>query len=373
MESRALARNSRLAALVLVLLVVRVASADPAAEKLFRDGQLLFKQGKLADACDRFARSQKLEPRIGTLLNLGSCLEQLGKTASAWESFLAAKAMAVTANDTRRAAEANRRARALEPKLAYLTTSVQSDRVVDGFELRRNGVLVDPAVWNLPVPVDPGEYKLVASAPGREPWSGNQTIAAGQLATVVVEPLVEVKATTTTTTTIVTEPPRPKPIAIVPPTVPASTAARRWAIGITAGETSSLDPMYGVRVVRHVELPAGALRGIGSVLYDNFEDTTRGSTLDVPRTNQVLVGAGAEYVWLTPRFAFAVGVTAGLDLLLRNQGRGVDAAPWWGVRLSPLVLRLVDHQLEAGLHLQGIQSSDRLAVFALVAVDWYVR
>ncbi len=35
--------------------------------------------------------------------------------------------------------------------------------------------------------------------------------------------------------------------------------------------------------------------------------------------------------------------------------------------------RLVDHQLEAGLHLQGIQSSDRLAVFALVGVDWYVR
>ncbi|CAN5846954.1 hypothetical protein BH11MYX3_BH11MYX3_21310 [soil metagenome] len=358
-----------------MLLVVRVAHADPAAEQLFRDGQVLFKQGKLADACDRFARSQRLEPRIGTLLNLGSCLEQLGRTASAWESFLAAKAMAVTANDTRRAAEANRRARALGPKLAYLTISVPPDRVVDGFELRRNGILVDAAVWNVPVPVDPGEYNLVASAPGREPWSGDQTIAAGQRATVTVEPLVAIAATTTTTTItpLPIEPPKPKPIAIVIPIEPTSSPARRWAIGIKAGETSSLDAVYGLRLIRQVELPKGALRGIGSVLYDNFEDTPKQSTLDVPRTKQVLFGAGVEYVWLTPRFAFDVGVTAGLDLLLRSEGRGTVAAPWWGVRVSPLILRLVEHQLEAGLHLQGIQSSDRLAVFALIAVDWFVR
>ena len=97
------------------------------------------------------------------------------------------------------------------------------------------------------------------------------------------------------------------------------------------------------------------------------------STNDIPRTNQVLVGFGAEYVWSARRFAFAAGVTAGLDRLFRDQGRGTDAAPWWGVRLSPLILRLADRQLETGLHLQGIQSNDRLAAFALVAVDWYVR
>jgi serine/threonine-protein kinase len=35
---------------------------------------------------------------------------------------------------------------------------------------------VQPAWWNVPVPVDPGDYAITASAPGRETWSGSVTV-----------------------------------------------------------------------------------------------------------------------------------------------------------------------------------------------------
>jgi hypothetical protein len=66
-------------------------------------------------------------------------------------------------------------------------------------------------------------------------------------------------------------------------------------------------------------------------------------------------------------------VTAGLDLLFRNMDRPAHAAPWWGVRASPVIVRFPEANLELGLHLLGIQSTDRFAAFGLVGLDWYIR
>jgi hypothetical protein len=125
-----------------------------------------------------------------------------------------------------------------------------------------------------------------------------------------------------------------------------------------------------VHVIRGHALSKGALRAIGSVLYSSFNDDNSNGSL---RSDQLLVGAGLGYAAFTDHLVFSAGANAGLDLLFRNENRGTDAGAWFGADVSPLAVHLLDGQLEAGLHLQAIQSKDRLAVFGLAVVDWYIR
>src|SRR4051794_10726019 len=62
-------------------------SSSGIAEGLFRQAQKLLGEGKIHEACDAFAASQKAEPAVGTLLNLAACHEKEGRTATAWAEF----------------------------------------------------------------------------------------------------------------------------------------------------------------------------------------------------------------------------------------------------------------------------------------------
>jgi len=119
---------NRLALLTLAGLVIQAPAAlaqNAGAEALFRDGRTLIKQGRLQEGCDKLEASEKLEASVGTLLNLGDCLEKLGKPASAWAAFREAESLAKrTGNDQKRQQEAKRRALKLEPDLANLTVQV---------------------------------------------------------------------------------------------------------------------------------------------------------------------------------------------------------------------------------------------------------
>ena len=49
------------------------------AESLFREGKRLSGEHKFAEACPKFAESYKLDPGLGTLLNLAICHEVGGQ------------------------------------------------------------------------------------------------------------------------------------------------------------------------------------------------------------------------------------------------------------------------------------------------------
>jgi hypothetical protein len=188
--------------LALVAAAAVLAAAAPAhaqsveAEALFRDGKRLMKEGKIAEACDKLDASNRLESSVGTLLNLADCREKNKQLATAWVTFLKASAAAKQSGKAdKREAEARRRASLLEPRLAYLTITVPDKVRVAGLVVTRNDNVVDAALWNTAVPVDPGVYEVTASAPGRSPWKTKVEInTEGQKAT------VEVPAKDTTTT-----------------------------------------------------------------------------------------------------------------------------------------------------------------------------
>jgi hypothetical protein len=163
-------------------------SSKVAAEALFEDGRKLVREGKIAEACPKFADSQRLDPSSATLLNLASCWEKLGRTASAWATYKEAASAAAASGrmDYRTAAE--RHASVLEPKLARLTVDVSQP--VDGLEVRRDGVVVDRAEWGVGIPVDTGSHTLSAAAPGRVSWTSEVQVAQdGAQATLTVPPL----------------------------------------------------------------------------------------------------------------------------------------------------------------------------------------
>jgi hypothetical protein len=59
------------------------ASTEVAAQSLFDEAMQLMKDGKIAEACPKLARSQSIAPNGGTLYNLAECYEKNGQSASA--------------------------------------------------------------------------------------------------------------------------------------------------------------------------------------------------------------------------------------------------------------------------------------------------
>ncbi|MBW2525459.1 MAG: hypothetical protein JRI23_14835 [Deltaproteobacteria bacterium] len=181
------------AVLVALIAMAMPSQAQTAAEKaqaqaLFDEARSLMKEGNVEQACDKFADSHKLDPAIGTQLNLAVCYEKLGRTASAWALFVEIRSTARRAGQTKRADLADRHAKALEPKLCRMLVEV-AERV-PGLTIVRGSEPIAEAAWGSPVPVDPGEHLIRAEAPGKKPWETRVTVGAeGDQVTVNVPPL----------------------------------------------------------------------------------------------------------------------------------------------------------------------------------------
>jgi hypothetical protein len=174
-----------------------VASTNPAsqaaAQALFDDARKAMAQGNYAAACPKFVESQKLDPGAGTLLNLANCYDKNGQTASAWATFKDAAAEAKKSGHPDWEATARKRAAALEPALSRLTVEVPPASVVDGMELRRDGVTMGRAEWGVAIPVDPGSHVVEASAPNARKWSTTTSVETGGANATVSVPALEIE------------------------------------------------------------------------------------------------------------------------------------------------------------------------------------
>ena len=193
-----------------------------AAEALFEEGRKLMDAGQLAEACPKLEKSDAIDPAPGTQLNLASCYEKLGKTASSWATYKRAAASARARGQSDREKIAVDLAQKLEARLSRLNVVVPPASKVAGLSVRRNGTSVDGIMFGQDVPVDPGPQTIEASAPGHKPWSITVTLGAeGDNQRVTVPALdIDPNAANASAPTA----PAPAPIAPVPAPAPVPLA-----------------------------------------------------------------------------------------------------------------------------------------------------
>ncbi len=192
-------RHARVAACALTLaaIVLRATPAlagdEAAAEALFLEAKKLAAEGKLGEACPKFAESNRLDRGAGTLIHLADCYEKNHQTASAWATFRDAASAAQGLRRTDWEKLATSRAAALEPKLARLTIKVVEP--AEGIAVTRDGAPTSPASWSVAIPVDVGNHVVVASAPGRKAFKATVTVRADGDRSELVVPKLEPGAT----------------------------------------------------------------------------------------------------------------------------------------------------------------------------------
>jgi hypothetical protein len=164
-----------------------------AANALFDEGKRLMAAGDVDHACAKFEASMQLVDQLGVRLNLADCHERQGRTATAWAEFSEAASQAGKRDDVR-AAYARQRADALEPRLTKLVISVAPANRLPGLVVRRDNVVVPGEAFGTPLPVDPGNHTITASATGAQPWSTRiDSKMPGELVAVRVPRLIAIR------------------------------------------------------------------------------------------------------------------------------------------------------------------------------------
>ncbi|WP_437729922.1 hypothetical protein [Sorangium sp. So ce1335] len=190
-RSRGLARGAGRAAragvgrLALGLLVALAASAPAAparaeptaigerarADQLRREAGELMASGRPDAACPKLEESHRLNPSIGTQLELARCREATGRLATAWALYAEVATAAEKAGDARQAAEARERAAAMEQRLPKLAIVASAEvQGLPGLEVTLDGEDAR-GLLGAARPVEPGTRRVTATAPGMQGFS----------------------------------------------------------------------------------------------------------------------------------------------------------------------------------------------------------
>lgn len=174
------------------------AGEEGRAAVLFREGRALLVAGRFAEACDKLEESQRLEPRLGTQLNLAFCQERLGKVAAAWFEFQKARDWAQSEGDVARSEFAANWIAVLEPRLSWLDVQVAPAIDVADVAIYVDGEPLASGRWSTRQLMDAGEHLLVAIHDGAEYWRSRVVLRESQHVVVAVpEPTAAVAAEAT--------------------------------------------------------------------------------------------------------------------------------------------------------------------------------
>jgi hypothetical protein len=272
------------------------------AEGLYRQARDLMAEGRVDEACPKFAESQRLDPATGTLLNLAACHEKQGKVATAWIEYSDALFAARRDGREDRVEYARQRAAELEPKLSRLTLQIEASAEQVELTLELDGATLGRAVVGAPMPVDPGSHVVRASAPGKKPWQ--QTVEIGAVA----------DQKTLTIPRLEDAPPEPM-LAAAPAAAPLGAAppaqGDRWAarpiptsVYLAAGITLALGVGAGVTGVAYLKQKDTYEDGIPDGGSDELTDREKSAKtygyLNLGLWAATAVGAGVTtYLYVT--------------------------------------------------------------------------
>lgn len=148
-----------------LFLVVSSARADGdarLAQALFDEARYLMEQKRYAEACPKLKESQRLDPGGGTALNLASCHELEGKTATALDEYHEALDFALKDRRDDREKIARTHIDKLEHEVPRIT--VKPVKFVEGLEVKLDTTVLPPAAWGVATPVDPGTHVITQAA-----------------------------------------------------------------------------------------------------------------------------------------------------------------------------------------------------------------
>ncbi len=322
---RALSRGALSVLAGLGLLVPSVAWAQGSgrveAEALFDSGLELMRAGEFTAACQKLEESQRVDPGVGTLLYLAECYELEGRTASAWATFREAAAIAGAEGHHEREAQGTERAQRLEPLLSRVTLEVAPEsRRVEGLTIRRGDVVVSARTWDTPLPVDPGDYQVVVSAPGYR--SRTLPLHVGPDADRVVLPIPPLEAL----------PPEPQEVAPTPsPATRSTVSANRDARQDEGARRGGAHRGFAWVATGVGVAGLGVGSAFGLVAMARNEDALRyctGSTCDDPRGEELTHDARTAATGSNIGFAVgAAGAVTAIALWLTVPPRQRTAAP----------------------------------------------
>lgn len=249
------------------------------AQTLFDEGRALMEKKQYAEACPKFAESQRLDPGGGTLLNLAVCHEAEGKTATAWNEFRDALSQAMRDGRRDRQDLANEHIAALVPKLIRLTVVVPPNVAAREPEVTLDKSRLPPPAWGSPIPVDPGEHHVTVTAEGAPAWDATiNASVAGQTYKVEVPEL---------------ERPAPLPAPVQREVRGRSTAF--WVMLAGAGASLGVSIVTGLMALdanNYVDANCSAQRDFCKV-NDAADEASRARTMAWVSTATLLVGLAA--------------------------------------------------------------------------------
>lgn len=173
-------------AIVWVTPRVGAQAVDPAAaEAVFRAGREAARAGYHGLACEKFRESYRLQPAVGTVLNIAICEEELGELASAWQHYH--EVLQRLAPDDARTAVAKMGVERLEPRVPRLVIRLAKRAPADT-RVERAGVVLTAASFDVPLPVNPGDHVVLVKATGRDVAQYHFTLAEAEVLELEVAP-----------------------------------------------------------------------------------------------------------------------------------------------------------------------------------------
>ena len=272
---------SALLGLLLFALPLRWAHGQPPeAAELFTEARALMDELRFHEAREKLAESYRLDPAIGTLLNLAVCNQAIGKSATAWKQFSEVSTMA-TKDDAERKAFADKRLAALRTKVNRVVIEVTEP--LPALLVKWNGQPMAPSALGVPFMVDPGTYRATAEASGRMPWSVTVDVSGeGQTLRVVVPKLSSPPSPPPS------PPPRePAPLP-PPPDDDSAWPAVGWTVASVGAAAAVVGGILGIRaIVLADEVEEACLTGCTTEDVAKNDDA-KSSAL----ASNVLVGVG---------------------------------------------------------------------------------
>lgn len=162
------------------------------AELLFKEGDAIMASNTtdpqlIESACSKFEASYKLDPQIGTRLNLANCREQQGRHLEAFHLFEESLAEATQSGKQGRGDFARQRMEALNAKLVRINLRITQEQ--PDLEITVGGAKILRERWTAVVTVAPGTIVVRASAPDFEPVRIEREAAAGDRLTIDIPAL----------------------------------------------------------------------------------------------------------------------------------------------------------------------------------------